>query len=720
MKKLLSVTVLMFAFQTLMFGQTFQWAKKIGNTGDDYPLGSSIDVNGNIISFGYFSGTVDFDPGPGIHNMTGGTTSMYILKLDSNGNFLWSFKIFWISFGYAQQLQGLTIDPNGNILITGRFYAVSGLDFDWGAGTTTLYSGAASDNGVVIKMDPNGNFIWAKSDYGGTGTEPSGITIDSNNDILTTGYFSGVVDFDPSAAVFNLTAGVSTSDIFILKLDSNGNFIWAKDMGGNIDCVSEMINLDYLDNIIIQGVAFDSIDADPGPGIYNLLVPGRFRFIEKLDNDGNFTWIKAIKITQNDYFRSMLVDPNGNIYSNGGFIDSIDFDPGPLVYNLYSSGAYDFFIQKLDPNGNLVWAKKGGGYADESSRGSMTDAAGNFYLIGTTADTVGVDMDLGPGIVNITSLGNTDIFIEKLDPNGNFQWVKQVGGSGYDIGATLSWRPSGEIYAFGRFSTTADLNPDAGVNNFNSSGGFDIFILQIGAGSGCSPTNSSISVTQCSNYTSPSGNYTWNSSGTYNDTIPNAAGCDSVITINLTINTLTVGFSLYPDPDTTQLHHWFAIDTVNGTPPYTYLWSWGDGNTSTGATPSHTYSAAAFYAICLSVTDGAGCTTTYCDSSTFISKTEAERLVITINVVTQLPNGIATVTPQQNNLNIIPNPCSTCEITGVENPNDLTVTDIIGRKLTASFSKSANGYNILLAETATGIFIIRNMRTGEVVKFVKQ
>ncbi len=73
-----------------------------------------------------------------------------------------------------------------------------------------------------------------------------------------------------------------------------------------------------------------------------------------------------------------------------------------------------------------------------------------------------------------------------------------------------------------------------------------------------------------------------------------------------------------------------------------------------------------------------------------------------------------------SSFSVNPNPCTTCEITGVENANDLTVTDIIGREITASFSKSANGYYINLSETASGVFIIRNINTGEVVKFVKE
>jgi len=74
----------------------------------------------------------------------------------------------------------------------------------------------------------------------------------------------------------------------------------------------------------------------------------------------------------------------------------------------------------------------------------------------------------------------------------------------------------------------------------------------------------------------------------------------------------------------------------------------------------------------------------------------------------------------QSSLVITPNPCNTCEITGTENATDLIVTDILGRNQNATFSKSANGYYINLPESASGIFLIRNIKTGEVVKFVRE
>ncbi len=723
MKNFLSVTVLVFLLPMMGMGQSFQWAKQVGGSGNDYSTLSETDLNGNIIICGSYNDIVDFDPGPSIYNLgfSGGPVNYYVLKLDSVGNFLWAR-----DFGLIPAtiyLMDMTIDLNNNILFTGSFIG-AGSDFDWGAGSTLLSIGTSLRCGFIMKIDPNGNLIWAKQDQGSGGSfsNPNAIATANNGDIIITGGFRHGVDFDPGVGTFIMINNSNNNwdDIFISRLDSNGNFLWAKSSGGNHNEFAGFTELDNFGNILISGTFSDTSDLDPGPGVFNLISTNVGSvFLEKLDAGGNFLW--ADKLTCSSGLQLPVCinsDVSGAAYFIGYFPDTLDIDPGLATQNVVSSGLNDFYILKIDINGNLIWGRTIGGIGEDIANDLKLDANSNLYLVGNFNNTV--DFDPGAATYNLNSNGIDDPFILKLDANGNFLWVKQLGGTGNDRGYGIAVDVSGSVYATGKFSGTADMNPDAGVNNFTSNGSGDMYVVKLGAPIVCNATSSNINVTSCSSYTSPSGNYTWSSSGTYNDTIPNAAGCDSVITINLTINTLDIGFSLYPDPDTTQMHHWFAVDTVTGTPPYTYLWGWGDGNTSTGATPSHTYSAAAFYAICLSVTDGAGCTTTYCDSSTYISKTEEERLIITINVVTQLPNGITTVTPQQNNLNIIPNPCSTCEITGVENPNDLTVTDIIGRKLTATFTKSANGYNINLPETTTGLFIIRNTKTGEVVKFVRE
>src|SRR3954469_1784815 len=138
------------------------------------------------------------------------------------------------------------------------------------------------------------NFKWAKQ-MGGEGANAAGgsIAVDAAGNVYTTGDFSGTADFDPGPATYNLTSA-GTYDMFISKLDSSGNFIWAKQMGGNSagNYVSgSSITLDAAGNVYTTGDFSGTADFDPGPGIFTLSAI-RASFVLKLAADGNFIWAK--------------------------------------------------------------------------------------------------------------------------------------------------------------------------------------------------------------------------------------------------------------------------------------------------------------------------------------------------------------------------------------------------------------------------------------------
>src|SRR5690606_34788005 len=110
--------------------------------------------------------------------------------------------------------------------------------------------------------------------------------------------------------------------------------------------------------------------------------------------------------------------------------ETVDFNPGLEVFNLTSNGLQDIFIQKLDQNGNFIWAKQIGGSGIDEARSIAIDGEGYIYVTGHFSETV--DFNPGVGEYNITSNGNTDIFIEKLDLDGNFVWAKRMGGTSED------------------------------------------------------------------------------------------------------------------------------------------------------------------------------------------------------------------------------------------------------------------------------------------------
>lgn len=98
---------------------------------------------------------------------------------------------------------------------------------------------------------------------------------------------------------------------------------------------------------------------------------------------------------------------------------------------------------------NLVWAKSIGGTLNDIGRSIAIDVAGNVYTTGVFQGTE--DFDPGPGVVNLTSVGGSDIFISKLDASGNFVWAKNIGGSSDDNGYSIAVDASGNVFTSGFF-----------------------------------------------------------------------------------------------------------------------------------------------------------------------------------------------------------------------------------------------------------------------------
>src|ERR1035437_6133157 len=373
----------------------------------------------------------------------------------------------------------IATDASGNVYTTGYFQGTA--DFDPGAGTFNLTS-AGSNDISISKLDATGNFVWAKA-MGGTGGDYGySIALDASGNVYTTGVFTGTADFDPGAGVFNLTSAGGSIDIFISKLNSSGNFVWAKTMGGTSYDGGSSIALDASGNVYTTGGFGGTADFDPGAGVFNLTsVGGADIFISKLDASGNFLWAKSMGGIGNDGANSISLDASGNVYTTGPFGGTADFDPSAGVFSLTSAGGDDIFISKLDASGNFLWAKAMGGTGNESCTSIVLDVSGNVYTTGYFNGTA--DFDPGAGIFNLTSAGGTDIFISKLNSSGNFLWAKAMGGSSPfgDLSNSLAVDASGNVYSTGRFAGTADFDPSAGIFNLTSVGSQDIFISKLDA-----------------------------------------------------------------------------------------------------------------------------------------------------------------------------------------------------------------------------------------------
>lgn len=550
---------------------SYNWHAQMGGSLDDKGYCVVTDLSGNVYTSGAFQGTVDFDPGPGTNNLTSnGGDDIFIQKLDANGNLVW---VKQIGGSLDEQGRAITVlDAAGALYVTGYFESAA--DFDPGAGTSTLTPNAGKDI-FVLKLDLNGNFTWVKQMSGSGDEEAFSITTDAYGNVLVAGDFSGTVDFDPTAGVYNISSN-GASDIFVLKLNFSGGLVWANGFGSTTSDQAFSIETDAVTDIYVTGYFSGTADFDPGAGTTNLVSAGNNDiFILKLAANGTLAWAQSVGGPLFELGSSVYVDNASHVFISGSFASTVDFDSGAGVNNMTAFGASDGFILKLNSNtGAFLWAQQLGGSGAGCNGSSVkTDSNGNIYLCGRFTGTV--DFNPGIGTSSQSSFGsNNDIFILKLDALANFSWIQTVGSAGDDQAVSICLDQNGNIFTTGRFSNTIDFDPGTGISNASSNGTIDCFVLKL---SQCSPSNGTDVISAC-------GNYTWINGTTYSSSTNSpmytfiggaASGCDSIVTLNLTINNSSSG-----------------TDVVSACGSYT----WIDGLTYTSSTnlPVYTIVGGAF------------------------------------------------------------------------------------------------------------------------------
>lgn len=331
---------------------------------------------------------------------------------------------------------------------------------------------------TAVTISHGQTFQWVNGMGGTQNDEGTSIALDSFGHVYTTGVFRNTVDFNSGPAVDTATS-LGGMDIFIMKYDTLGNFIWVKSFGGISAEYVHSICVDQFGAIYITGLYTGTVDLDPGPNVYFVSsAGGSDMFITKFDSSGNFLWAGTIGGQNDDEAFSIVSDQIGNIFVTGEFIqDTVDFDPGIGVQNLVALVGEDAFVLNLDYNGNFVWVKQIAGNGSQSGKSIHIDISGNIIITGYfNGDT---DFDPGLGVNIVYSAGSKDVFVLKLSNFGNLIWIKTTGGLYPDAGRSVTTDKVGSIYLTGEFQYDSDLDPGLGTFNLTSSGLIDIYILKL-------------------------------------------------------------------------------------------------------------------------------------------------------------------------------------------------------------------------------------------------
>ncbi len=582
--------------------QDYLWANRLGGEQPDYANSTAVDHLGNVYVIGNFVDSANFDPTGKAPSLVGslfrlvyangnpaGTsqTSVFLVKYDAQGKYVWGR-----SFNGKQSATGsdVAVDTAGNVYITGSF--TDTVDFNPGSAVNNLISkgiadsrGTKAPNIFLAKYTAEGDYIWAKSMGGTTYAYGNTVAVDVLGNAYLSGHFSGAAYFDPSSNI--VTGANSTNDIYLAKYDKDGNYSWVINMGQGSGGTGYGVAVSgshvFLTGYFTGTTVFDH------QNFTSLTTNGGIdAFLAKYDMDGKYKWAINMGGNGTDFGYSVAIDAAENAYVSGRFQQTIKFNPLDTNIKATSKAGVNSYLAKYDADGKYVWAKPILSTAVGYGLSTALDAVGNPYITGYFGGTV--DFNPGGTPVEVTAANSAQLFVAKYSASGNYMWSRSMGSSGFTWGNAIDVDNSGNAYIAGHFGNNQTVDFDPGPNTADlSSKGTDGFILKLN----CKDTTSvNLPVSHCGkSYTLNDVVYT--ASGTYTQVRPNAVGCDSTITLELSL------FELEPEITING----FELGVVGTYKTYQWI---KNGNTIPGATNStYTVTENADYQVF--VTDSTGC-----------------------------------------------------------------------------------------------------------------
>lgn len=467
--KTIAIVSLLFLFNLNSVAQNVNvnWFKSLAGESTINSFDLHVDPFGNSYLTGDYYGVQDFDPGPGIVNLSSqGDRDIFIVKLNGNGDFEWAKSIGGMGID-----QGFVIESDsfGSIYLAGVFRDSVSMDF--GTASTTYYA-VGQEDAFLLKLSDSGDYEWF-AQFGGFASEFfDEIDFDIDQNIYLSGSFSGQIDTDPGVNT-NFISSAGYWDGLIIKLTNNGDHIWSRRVGG--------AQFDYCDRVIYSGNAIyaigtfqDSIDFNPGTGVDFKVTDGiRSIFVMKLDTSGNFSYVQQIGNESFLKLKDATIDKKGNILITGVFEDSIDFDPSTIDQKRFSGGDYDVFILQLDSQSNFNWVNSYPSLGFDEAENVIVDTFQNVFISGAFGETIDFGSIGSPAVYY--SPFYRDIYFLKLNKNGSLIWSEVWGTEKWAHPDNLEISSTGEIYCTGWYDDSITVHGNSIYPNLDRG----LFVLKL-------------------------------------------------------------------------------------------------------------------------------------------------------------------------------------------------------------------------------------------------
>lgn len=350
-------------------------------------------------------------------------------------------------------LHSSAVDSNGNLYVSGEIRGSASFG-------STLLDSPQFLGMFLSKITPNGELLWSiqpGGEYSGVITK---IEIDKDDNIVCTGSYGGSAIFGNTVLDTN---GMDYDGIFVAKLDGNGVWLWAKHVASyNSLPTLCLLSVDDSCNVYLSGELIATQEF--GTTTLNKDTELKETFIAKMDKNGNWLW--AINNTTPATLYCMATDQDSNVYVAGSYVNT-DFEASDLYEALF--GSEDIYIAKYNSNAELIKVYAFGSSGFDYIRGLAIDFASNVYMIGTTSGEIRF------GDLLLTSDGYREVFVSKMNCNGDFLWATRPGGPNARTGKGIAVDEYGSAYIVGSFYDEAKF----GTSSVFSNGEEDGFIAKL-------------------------------------------------------------------------------------------------------------------------------------------------------------------------------------------------------------------------------------------------
>lgn len=393
---------------TLPWSTQNTWQSVIGGTGDDQ-VSSVVQVSdGGYITVGYTTSTGE------------GLRDIYVLRLNATGDLIWEKE-----YGGTGNDEGKCIQKTSD-----GGYIIAGYTDSLGNGGEDVY---------ILKLDQNGSVLWQKT-YGGIGNDRANCIQQTSDGYVITGYTSVVEPTSiPSTANSDNLYASANRDVYVLKVDKNGTLVWEKRFGGTGIDEGKWIQQTNDGGYIIAGYT-NSFGAG-GNDIY----------IIKLDSNGDYDWDKTYGGVNDDIANGIVQSSDGN-YVFAGSTGSTG--------SILSSQLYVVKISSIGQH-DVLWQKTYGENYMNSAYSIQKTKDGGYVLAGVKDFQV-------TSIMPFEATG--DLYVLKIDSNGNLVWQKTYGGDNLDSGSSIRQTSDGGYVVGGTTQSFVSETNDAYILKLDSSG----------------------------------------------------------------------------------------------------------------------------------------------------------------------------------------------------------------------------------------------------------